>query len=325
MVWKPVVAGVDGSHESMRAAALACDLAEASGVDVHLVHATKDLWSAIKHVSHFAARRTAASPSEDLSLLHQKTIRAAQSRIAALLNQSLLATAADNLDVQIGRAATVLERKAKAVGAGLVVVGGKHHEALGRWLGGRTALHLLHTIDTSVLVTGGAATSINRILVAVDFSEGAPFAVSVAEQYARLLDASIRLMHVVELLPSGAERSLGLSQEWFFTLSEEVLDEFLWHSVTLPAADRVVRQGHILPSIAGEVREWNADLLVVGSRGIGWVESRVPGSTTEALLNDLPTSLLIVPLASAPSSAQAAEPHQSVQKAQDTTTSTARS
>lgn len=325
MVWKPVVAGVDGSHESMRAAALACDLAEASGVDVHLVHATKDLWSAIKHVSHFAARRTAASPSEDLSLLHQKTIRAAQSRIAALLNQSLLATAADNLDVQIGRAATVLERKAKAVGAGLVVVGGKHHEALGRWLGGRTALHLLHTIDTSVLVTGGAATSINRILVAVDFSEGAPFAVSVAEQYARLLDASMRLMHVVELLPSGAERSLGLSQEWFFTLSEAVLDEFLWHSVTLPAADRVVRQGHILPSIAGEVREWNADLLVVGSRGIGWVESRIPGSTTEALLNDLPTSLLIVPLASAPSSAQAAEPHQSVQKAQDTTTSTARS
>ncbi len=314
MVWRPVVAGVDGSHESMRAAALACDLGEASGVDVHLVHATKDLWSAIKHISHFAARRTAASPSEDLSFLHQKTIRAAHSRIAALLNQSLLATAADNLDVQIGRAGTVLERKAKAVGADLVVVGGKHHKALGRWLGGGTALHLLHTIDTSVLVTGGAATSINRILVAVDFSEAASFAVSVAEQYARLLDASMRLMHVVELLPSGAERSLGLSQEWFFTLSGEVLDEFLSHSVTLPAADRVVRQGHILPSIAGEVREWSADLLVVGSRGMGRVESRVPGSTTEALLNDLPTSLLIVPLASAPK-AHAVEPHLSVQKA----------
>ena len=318
------MAGVDGSHESMRAAALACDLAEASGVDIHLVHATKDLWSAIKHVSLVAARRTSASPSEDLSLLHQKTIRAAHSRIAALLNQSLLATAADNLDVQIGRAATVLERKAKAVGAGLVVVGGKHHKALGRWLGGGTALHLLHTIDTSVLVTGGAATSINRILVAADFSEGAPFAVSVAEQYARLLDASMRLMHVVEPLPSGAEQSPGLSQEWFFTLSAEVLDEFLWHGVTLPAADRVVRQGHILPSIAGEVREWRADLLVVGSRGIGRVESRVPGSTTEALLNDLPTSLLIVPLACA-TEAQAAKPHQSVQRAQDPTTSTARS
>jgi nucleotide-binding universal stress UspA family protein len=84
--------------------------------------------------------------------------------------------------------------------------------------------------------------------------------------------------------------------------------------VTLPAADRVVRQGHILPSIAQEVRDWGADLLIVGSHGKGWIQSRVLGSTTEALLNDLPTSLLIVPLASAPA-AQLVEPYHSASKA----------
>ncbi len=314
MVWKSIVAGVDGSQESIHAAALACDLAEASGVEVHLVHATKDLWRAIKHIAHMAATRTAPSPLEDLSHLDQSMVAAARSRIGALLNESLLAAAPDTLHVQIGRAATVLERKARSVNAGLIVVGGKHHKALGRWLGGGTANDLLHSMDTTVLVTGNASSSINRIMVAVDFSEGAPFAVRVAEQYARLLDASLRVLHVVELLPSGTEHPLGLSQQGFFALSEEILDESVWQSVSLPAADRVVRQGHILPTIAQEVHDWGADLLIVGSHGKGWIQSRVLGSTTEALLNDLPTSLLIVPLASAPAE-QFAEPHHSTLRA----------
>ena len=33
MGWKPIVAGVDGSPESIRAAALACTLAEAAGME----------------------------------------------------------------------------------------------------------------------------------------------------------------------------------------------------------------------------------------------------------------------------------------------------
>jgi hypothetical protein len=64
----------------------------------------------------------------------------------------------------------------------------------------------------------------------------------------------------------------------------------------VPPDDRVIRRGRADEEIAEEVAAWHADLLVVGSHGKGWIDRLLIGSTTERLLNRLPTSLLVVPI-----------------------------
>ena len=64
----------------------------------------------------------------------------------------------------------------------------------------------------------------------------------------------------------------------------------------MPPDDRVIRRGRADEEIAEEAAVWRADLLVVGSHGKGWIDRLLIGSTTERLLNRLPTSLLVVPI-----------------------------
>ena len=52
-------------------------------------------------------------------------------------------------------------------------------------------------------------------------------------------------------------------------------------------------------TIAQEATNWNADLIVVGSHGKGWVDRLLMGSTTERLLTFLPASVLVVPTGAA--------------------------
>ena len=64
----------------------------------------------------------------------------------------------------------------------------------------------------------------------------------------------------------------------------------------VPPDDRVIRLGRADEEIAEEVAASRADLLVVGSHGRGWIDRLLIGSTTERLLNRLPTSLLVAPI-----------------------------
>src|SRR5256884_5855587 len=51
----------------------------------------------------------------------------------------------DNMAVRLGRAPVALRQAVADLGAELVVLGGKHHSALGRWLGGSTSLNVART------------------------------------------------------------------------------------------------------------------------------------------------------------------------------------
>ena len=48
--------------------------------------------------------------------------------------------------------------------------------------------------------------------------------------------------------------------------------------------------------LVDEAVEWDADLIVAGSHGKGFLERMLLGSTTQELLYRLPTSLLVVPV-----------------------------
>ncbi len=177
-----------------------------------------------------------------------------------------------------------------------MVVGGKHHLALGRWLVGTTAHHLARRLDVPLLVAGDAPPAIGRILAAVDLSDAAPVILEEAQRFATEFQASLLALHVIEPLPTGRHYAMGMSQDDFVSRTAEVLETSVWPTLHLPTATHAVKEGPARETIVEECTRWKADLVVVGSHGRDWDDKMLLGRVTESLLNDLPSALLVVPV-----------------------------
>jgi nucleotide-binding universal stress UspA family protein len=290
----PVLVGVDESREAWEAVPISAALARRTGSDLHVVHATRDVWSAVRHITMAAAAAASSSPLGDISALDERMVTLARERVRQRLVAMPDLAPSPTLDVAVGLAADVISQQAHAVDAGLVVVGAKKHGLLGRWLGGSTAHALVRDATRPVLVTVAPPTVFSHILVAIDLSDCARCVVDLACALARDLDATLRVIHVVEPLPADARRHAGISQKDFYQLSCEVCDDLMAAAID-DDVERVLREGDIVPVLQHEVEEWGADLLVVGSHGASRMTRLVLGSTTETFLKDLPVSTLFVP------------------------------
>src|SRR5690242_13117987 len=113
-----------------------------------------------------------------------------------------------------------------------------------------------------------------RILSAVDFSPDSVAAFRVAVEMARLHDGSLHVLHVVEAQPAVSEpiptRGAG-------EMTVEVVAEANAAMETLVASDpslaRVpftteVTAGYAAVEIPARAREWRADAVVLGAKGI---------------------------------------------------------
>src|SRR6267142_767119 len=122
-----------------------------------------------------------------------------------------------------------------------VVLGGKHHSTLGRWLGGSTSVAVARTASVPVLVTVGAP-AIRRVLLALDASAAAHPAVAAAERYAALFGARMRALSVVEppaVLPEVPQQdTTDHYRRWEETLARDV-----WPLIRAPGVDTLVRYG----------------------------------------------------------------------------------
>jgi nucleotide-binding universal stress UspA family protein len=280
MSWKTIIVGVDASPQAMEAATFASRMAARAGATCRLVHATRD---------PLISPEVPESGSYRNALVQQ-----ARALVATTLEDALPPELLDTLTVRLGPTPVVLKQAAAELGAEVIVLGGKHHSALGRWIGGSTSLDVARTTEVPLLVTAGPAT-IRRILVAVDISGAARPTLAAAERYAALLGAELRALSVLEPLPVIPEVTPPYDASEFYALSEELLQREVWPLVRTAGAEKVVRYGLAVETIVREATDWSADLLVVGSHGKGWAERLLVGSVTERLLNHLPTSLLVIP------------------------------
>ena len=283
---KCIVAGVDDSPEGIRSASLAWTIASKRGVDFYLVHAAREYW----------ATSGGTDIPIDVGAMNQAVLQVATERLTESLSGTLPQTALTNLDVRLGRAAVLIRDVVAERDAGLVVLGAKHHAAVTRWIGGSTVHNVVRTSKVPVLVSCMEETAINRVLVAVDVSYAADPTVKVAKGYAQLFSAELRIMHVIEPLPLIAALPIALDQNAYYRISEEQFNKTAEQLAEGIDADVVVRHGSADEAVAAEVGAWKADLLVVGSHGKGWVDRLLVGSTTERILNHLPTSTLVVPV-----------------------------
>jgi nucleotide-binding universal stress UspA family protein len=139
-----------------------------------------------------------------------------------------------------------------------------------------------------------------RILLATDGSEQATAAVGVTASFARASSASVLVVHVWNL---EVHHRHGV---WDVEVRTEA-DALLKATVTLLQESGVETDGmisradhsHIAAAIAEAARTFNADLVVVGSRGLSDWASLVQHSTSHQLLSFVDCPLLIVRSSSA--------------------------
>ena len=281
----PIVIGVDDSPEAATAARLGWQLAAASGAPCRLVHVTRDVASSIgtPRPAYRAAGRRAF------------LLGAVRTRLETTLTGAVPPDVLHGLVVREGDAPAILEAEAQAAGAEFLVLGAKRHSAVGRWLIGSTVHRLVRTSRVPVLVAVEPVTRIRRVLAAVDTSGAARSTIAAARRMADLHGAELRVLHAIEPLPIVVDPPTPQSVRDYEWLIEDELQREVWPLLDGVAASKVVRQGSAPDVITQEAEEWQADLVVVASRGKQWVDRILLGSCTERLLQHPPTSLLVVP------------------------------
>lgn len=283
MTWGPIVIGVDASPAGAAAAAAGWEFSQATGAPCVLVHAAREVW--------FGAG--GAPGMVDLGVVTEEILRAARAEVERTLAGHAPAELVAAMEVRSGAAAQVLRDVAAERGAELVVLGAKRHGLVARWLGGSTAKNAIRALDLSVLVATGPR-PIGRVLASVDLSEMAIPTLHAAERVARLFGAKLRVLHAVEPFPYAAEGISVVDVEELARQSEEAFNRTVWSRVTYGAAEPVIRRGPAAAVIEQEALEWPADLVVVGAHGRSRAERIFLGSVSEAVVNALPSSILVV-------------------------------
>ena len=262
-----IVVGVDESPNAVNAAAFARTLARRTGVPCHLVHV--------------------AEPGRDpigAGLRIREALAAANPPIPA-----------DDLEVRIGDAPDVIVTRAEQLGACLIILGGKNHSILGRWVAGSTAVAVVRESRIPVLVTRGPLGMLTRVLVGADATEAAFSAIRHAEDWSELWNADLRLVHAVPLPPLLPEYSTGYDLEMLRVQGLDEAEREIFPLIGREGTEKVVEVGGPAEVLSMQARNWPADLLVVTRHDRGWLSRAALGSVTERLLDGLPTSMLVVP------------------------------
>ena len=141
-----------------------------------------------------------------------------------------------------------------------------------------------------------------NILVAVDFSEHSSKALARAQALAKLSDAKVSLVHVVEVpvYPILEDIAVtGMPGVWDSEFTDNIV-EASDKKLQLMAGQNDIAHSMTIVGTAGDeivslATVNKADLIVMGFHGATGL-SRLMGSTTHSVLNDAPCDVLAVKL-----------------------------
>ena len=137
--------------------------------------------------------------------------------------------------------------------------------------------------------------SIRRVVVGVDGSPNARRAIEWTADLARALGAHVSAVHALGLVahgddgtptaaPSRAEATARLQDEWCAPLTAASVDH-----------DCVVRDGSAVSVVLDTADDLGADLIVLGSRGLGGYPELLLGSTSTQVAQRSAIPVVIVP------------------------------
>ena len=186
----------------------------------------------------------------------------------------------------------------------LLVIGFKSH-----MIRPSSSERLIKSLKVPILVVRGKKASgavigcvgIKRILCPVDFSDNSRKAAAVARKYASLFSADLSVVNVVpsylikEKWPVWKKLGEAEKEKFDETVRSEAerkLDAFC--SEMEIETKGAITQGHPGEAIVALAGEGGYDLIVIGARGLSYVESVLIGGTTEAVLKSSPCPVLVV-------------------------------
>ena len=147
-----------------------------------------------------------------------------------------------------------------------------------------------------------------RILVPIDGSTTATRGLEEAIAMAKLVHASLRLIHVVDELPFvlSTEAMTAWSGDMMTLLRESgeaILkkgkEQVETAGVPVDAVLHDTFQGRVSDLVVKEARDWKADLIVIGTHGRRGPSRLLMGSDAEQILRLAPTPVLLVRTAEA--------------------------
>ena len=186
----------------------------------------------------------------------------------------------------------------------LVVVGSGSTSWLGNPLLGSVSMHVLHACPMPVLLTHSARHTADdgMILVAVDGSEMARPAI---EETMRLVDRQRCEIRVLSVAPSPTAYLTDVPGMLAVTGYDERLERELMERATDQAervarnmrlngfiAEPLVETGHPTTQILKQAENLQADLVAVGSRGLGTLRASLLGSVSEHVVRHAPATLV---------------------------------
>ncbi len=202
------------------------------------------------------------------------------------------------IEIAFGAPAVTISDVACNMDARLIVMGAGPFEARRRLFAAGTALQTSRRAPCTVFAVSGVAQALPRcVVVATDFSAAS---LAAALEALPLLadDASIYLVHAWERIGTAADgdRLRAIDDAYAAALPERFARARALlangHTRRIVGTAREGRPAEAVLRFAGEVR---ADLLVIGTRGLGNVARLVAGSVSSAIFRGSTCSVLLVP------------------------------
>lgn len=145
-----------------------------------------------------------------------------------------------------------------------------------------------------------------NIVVAVDFSNATPAVMEIAINLAKTFDAELQLLHVIE--PDLTFVTYGFSTAEYPGMAY-LRDETIRRAKTrmeeltnqarqeVPRVASHLPEGSPLIELLKQVKQSDADFVVIGSHGHGVLSSLLLGSVAEGMVRKASVPTLIVPVA----------------------------
>ena len=186
----------------------------------------------------------------------------------------------------------------------LAVLGAGHTTWAGNLLLGSVSTHVLHHAPCSVVVTHRAPTGSGRILLGIDGSNEAMGSARMVTQILDRTKCSFTVANTVArpwapipVFPPG----LPFHSHVDYRALQEPQIEHAWHLVERTCeelrdagfdADGAVLSGSAGPQLLKEAENLSADLVVVGSRGLGPMKRTILGSVGDQVMRHAPATLV---------------------------------
>ena len=283
----PVVVGVDGSPSSLAAVDLAARQAALRGCPLTVVHAF--IWPYF----HVPLGPPPLGPA-DGGLRRQAEDILSEASLRARITAPQVAVRGE---LVTGAAAAVLREYSRT--ACLVVVGDRGLGGFTGLLVGSVAVQLVAHSHCTVMVARGNADAAMPVLLGVDGSPANDPAVGFAFEQAALRSVPVVALHVwAHPAVVGPGDMMPLVYDPGEVQAEEgrVLAEALagWHDKYPDVVvDRTVRHGGVRATLIDATRE--AQMVVVGTRGLGGFGGLLLGSVSQAVLHHAACPVAVVP------------------------------